>query len=419
MPEAEDEVLRVEEACRACGSADLATLLALGELPLANALLDAGALAQPEPRFPLTLRFCRACSLVQLRETVRPDVLFSHYLYFSSFSETMLAHARELAEVLIWRLNLGGDSLVFEIASNDGYLLQYFQAAGIPVLGCEPAGNVAAEAQARGIPTLRAFFGREIAAVLHAEGRRADAVLGSNVLAHVPDLPGFAAGVALLLAPRGRAVFEFPYVADLVAGTEFDTIYHEHLCYFSLHAVRALFAAAGLVLVDVERQAIHGGSLRIFLAHMEAGVPESPAVAALLREEEALGVTAEAHYRRFADAVAQVRDTLLQELRARKASGQRLAAYGASAKGSTLMNACGIGADLLDYVVDRSTVKQGRYTPGNHLPILPTEELQRRRPDAVLLLTWNFADEICRQQRPYLDGGGTFLVPVPALRSIP
>jgi len=419
VPEAEDEVLRVEEACRACGSADLATLLALGELPLANALLDAGALAQPEPRFPLTLRFCRACSLVQLRETVRPDVLFSHYLYFSSFSETMLAHARELAEVLIWRLNLGGDSLVFEIASNDGYLLQYFQAAGIPVLGCEPAGNVAAEAQARGIPTLRAFFGREIAAVLHAEGRRADAVLGSNVLAHVPDLPGFAAGVALLLAPRGRAVFEFPYVADLVAGTEFDTIYHEHLCYFSLHAVRALFAAAGLVLVDVERQAIHGGSLRIFLAHMEAGVPESPAVAALLREEEALGVTAEAHYRRFADAVAQVRDTLLQELRARKASGQRLAAYGASAKGSTLMNACGIGADLLDYVVDRSTVKQGRYTPGNHLPILPTEELQRRRPDAVLLLTWNFADEICRQQRPYLDGGGTFLVPVPALRSIP
>jgi hypothetical protein len=183
--------------------------------------------------------------------------------------------------------------------------------------------------------------------------------------------------------------------------------------------VRALFAAAGLVLVDVERQAIHGGSLRIFLAHMEAASPRARPVAALLREEEALGVTAEAHYLRFADAVAQVRDTLLQELRARKASGQRLAAYGASAKGSTLMNACGIGADLLDYVVDRSTVKQGRYTPGNHLPILPTEELQRRRPDAVLLLTWNFADEICRQQRPYLDGGGTFLVPVPALRSIP
>ena len=419
MSGADGEVLRLETTCRACGSSDLATLLTLGDLPLANALLDAEDLARPEPRFPLSLRFCRACSLVQLRETVRPDVLFSHYLYFSSFSDTMLAHARELAEALIWRLSLGPDSLVFEIASNDGYLLQYFQAAGVPVLGCEPAGNVAAEAQARGIPTLRAFFGRDVAAVLHAEGRRADAVLGNNVLAHVGDLPGFAEGVALLLAPHGRAVFEFPYVADLVAGTEFDTIYHEHLCYFSLHAVRALFARAGLVLVDVERQAIHGGSLRVFFAHMEAGVPESPAVAALLREEEVSGLTGEAHYRRFANQVARVRDTLVTELRARKASGQRLAAYGASAKGSTLMNACGIGRDLLDYVVDRSTVKQGRYTPGNHLPILPPEELERRRPDAVLLLTWNFAEEICRQQRPYLDGGGTFLVPVPALRSIP
>src|SRR6185503_14081447 len=194
---------------------------------------------------------------------------------------------------------------------------------------------------------------------------------------------------------------------------------HEHLCYFSLHAVRALFARAGLVLVDVERQSIHGGSLRIWLAHMEAGVPESPAVAALLHEEEASGIPGEAYYRRFAEEVARVRDTLLEQLGARKAAGQHLAAYGASAKGSTLMNACGIGADLLDYVVDRSTVKQGRYTPGNHLPILAPDELQRRRPDAVLLLTWNFADEICRQQRPYLDGGGTFLVPVPALRSIP
>jgi len=419
VPAPEDEVLRVERGCRACGSVELVTLLDLGELPLANALLDLEGLQAPEPRFPLTLRFCRACSLVQLRETVRPDVLFSHYVYFSSFSDTMLAHARELADALIRRLSLGADSLVFEIASNDGYLLQYFQAAGVPVLGCEPAGNVAAEAQARGIPTLRAFFGRDVAAVLHAEGRRADAVLGNNVLAHVPDLPGFAAGVALLLAPRGRAVFEFPYVADLVAGTEFDTIYHEHLCYFSLHAVRALFARAGLVLVDVERQSIHGGSLRIWLAHMEAGVPESPAVAALLHEEEASGIPGEAYYRRFAEEVARVRDTLLEELRARKAAGQHLAAYGASAKGSTLMNACGIGADLLDYVVDRSTVKQGRYTPGNHLPILAPDELQRRRPDAVLLLTWNFAEEICRQQRPYLEAGGTFLVPVPALRSIP
>jgi len=407
------------EACRACGATELVPIMSLGALPLANALVEPDAASEPDQRFPLDLVVCPSCALVQITETVAPERLFAHYLYFSSCSTTMLHHVEALVDTLVVERALNGASRVVELASNDGYLLQYFQAAGVPVLGCEPAGNVAAEAQARGIPTLRAFFGRDVAAVLHAEGRRADAVLGNNVLAHVPDLPGFAAGVALLLAPRGRAVFEFPYVADLVAGTEFDTIYHEHLCYFSLHAVQALFARAGLVLVDVERQAIHGGSLRVFFTHMEAGVPESPAVAALLREEEVSGLTGEAYYRRFANQVARVRDTLVTELRARKASGQRLAAYGASAKGSTLMNACGIGRDLLDYVVDRSTVKQGRYTPGNHLPILPPEELERRRPDAVLLLTWNFAEEICRQQRPYLDGGGTFLVPVPALRSIP
>lgn len=419
MPAPEGEVLHVETRCRACASEDLAPLLALGELPLANALLERDALAGPEPRFPLTLVFCRACTLVQLRETIRPDVLFSHYLYFSSFSDTMLDHARELARGLVERLTLGRDSLVFEIASNDGYLLQYFQAAGVPVLGCEPAGNVAGAAQARGIPTLRAFFGRQVAQRLRDEGRRADAILGNNVVAHVADLPGFAAGVALLLAPRGVAVFEFPYIGDLIAGTEFDTIYHEHLCYFSLHAVQALFAGAGLALVDVEHLPIHGGSLRVFLAHAEAGLPGSAAVAAMLAEEAASGLTGEPYYRRFADEVNRLRDDLLRELRARKAAGQRLAAYGASAKGSTLMNACGIGADLLDFVVDRSTVKQGRYTPGNHLPILRPEELTLRRPDAVLLLTWNFAEEICRQQRSYLEAGGAFIVPVPAVRSIP
>jgi SAM-dependent methyltransferase len=409
-------VLAVETRCRGCGAPAPATVLELGEVPLANALLAPGDLGRPEARFPLTLAFCPGCSLVQIRETVRPDVLFRHYLYFSSFSETMLAHAREQAETLIRRVSLGPRSLVVEIASNDGYLLQNFVGRGIPVLGCEPARNVAEVAERRGVRTVREFFGLDLARRLASEGVRADALVGNNVLAHVADLHGLAEGVGLLLAPGGVAVFEFPYVADMVGATEFDTIYHEHLCYFSLHAARSVFARHGLFVVDVERHAIHGGSLRVFLARDAA--PASPAVGALLDEEAATGVTAEAYYRRFAGQVARLRDRLLRELRGRKAAGQRLAAYGASAKGSTLMNAFGIGADLLDFVVDRSTVKQGLHTPGNRLPILPPGALLERRPDAVLLLTWNFAEEIFRQQRAFLESGGTFVVPVPEVRCV-
>jgi hypothetical protein len=402
-------------ACRVCGGSGLETLLHLGTVPLANALLDRPD--QDEPRFPLTLAFCPRCSLVQILETVDPAVLFGHYLYFSSFSDTMLAHARDEARMLIGRCGLGPGSLVVEVASNDGYLLKNFVAAGIPVLGIEPAANVARAAEAAGVPTQCAFFGRNLAEQLRAQGRQADVVIGNNVLAHVADLGGFVDGVARLLAPAGCAVFEVPYVRQMIERSEFDTIYHEHLCYYSLHALKELFEPRGLRVTDVQGLDIHGGSLRVFAEPAGRATP-TEAVAARLTEEAACGLTGAAYYRDFARRVERLRDDLRAELQRRKAAGQRLAAYGASAKGSTLMSYAGLDDRHLDYIVDRSTVKQGRFAPGNRLPILPPETLARRRPDAVLLLTWNFADEIVRQQRAYLDAGGVFIVPVPRVHTI-
>jgi len=402
--------------CRSCGDAGLSTLLALGEMPLANALLSVEDLARKEPRYPLTLAFCPRCALVQIKETVDPEVLFGTYLYFSSFSETMLEHAREEALHLAARRKLGGSSLVVEIASNDGYLLKNFVAMGVPVLGIEPAGNIAAAAAASGVRTENSFFGRELASRLRADGVRAEVVIANNVLAHVADLNGTAAGIATLLADDGLAAVEFPYVGDMIEAVEFDTIYHEHLCYFSLHAVSAIFARHSLTVTDVERHPIHGGSLRIYLER--EGRQVADAVGRLLDEESGRGMDAARFYEDFAARVTALRIDLVGELRKRKAAGQRLAAYGASAKGSTLMNACGIGAELLDFVADRSTVKQGRYTPGNRLPIVGPEALMEKRPDAVLLLTWNFADEIFRQQAAYLNAGGSFVVPIPTIRAV-
>ncbi len=402
-------------ACRACGGTGLKTLLHLGTVPLANALLDRPD--QDEPRFPLTLAFCPHCSLVQILETVDPKVLFSHYPYFSSFSDTMLAHAQAEARMLVDRCGLGRRSLVVEVASNDGYLLKNFVARDIPVLGIEPAANVARVAEAAGVPTRCAFFGRELAEQLRDDGRRADVLIGNNVLAHVADLDGFVHGVAHLLAPDGCAVFEIPYVREMIDKTEFDTIYHEHLCYYSLHALSALFEPHGLQVTDVQRLDIHGGSLRVFACPASRAVP-AEAVAALLAEESACGLGDVAYYRDFVRRVECLRDDLRAELERRTAAGQRLAGYGASAKGSTLMSYVGIDDRHLDYIVDRSTVKQRRFTPGNRLEILPPDVLARRRPDAVLLLTWNFAQEIVRQQRGYLDAGGTFIVPVPRVHTI-
>ena len=404
-------------ACRACGArGPLAPILSLGRTPLANALLTAERLAEPEPTYPLDLVFCPACSLVQITETVPPERLFRDYPYFSSFSDTMVLSAKELIERLVAERKLGSRSLVIEIASNDGYLLQHYRDLGVPVLGIEPAANITRVAEARGIPTLCDFFGAALAERLAADGRLADVLHANNVLAHVAELGGAVRGIRRVLQPGGLAVVEVPYVRDLIDQREFDTIYHEHLCYFSLTALDRLFGAHGLVVSDVERLGLHGGSLRVFVGH--PGSPRSERVRELLSDERAIGMLGTAYYRDFAVRVDALRAELLALLRELKARGKRLAAYGASAKGSTLLNTVGIGADILDFVVDRSSVKQGRYTPGTHLPILPPAALLERRPDYVLLLTWNFAEEILAQQAPYRAQGGRFIVPVPEPRVV-
>ena len=406
------------EGCRSCGHGELEPLLDLGHVPLANALIKKDELGADEARFPLTLVFCPSCSLVQIEQTVDPSVLFRDYFYLSSFSSTMLAHAKEEAEMLAKALGLGADSLVVEIASNDGYLLKNFVEMGVPVLGIEPATNIAEVAEGKGVTTLCEFFGQDLARKLRGEGKRADVIIANNVLAHVADLNSMVEGMAVLLTDAGRAVIEAPYVGTMIDMLEFDTIYHEHLCYFSLHALVRVFGAHGLRVVDVEQVDIHGGSLRVS-AQPEATAGEpSAAVTALLAEEKARGIDRVGFYREFSARVEQLKRDLTADLARRKADGQRIAAYGASAKGSTLMNYFGIGADALDYVLDRSTVKQGHYCPGNHLEIVSPDALVERMPDAVLLLTWNFADEIFEQQSEYLAKGGEFIVPIPEVRTV-
>lgn len=396
--------------CRSCGAQELDPVLSLGRTPLANALLKEDELSKPEPTFPLELVFCPQCALVQITETVPPEQLFSHYLYLSSFSDTMLEHSAELAEKLIKERRLGAGSLVVEVASNDGYLLQFYKQAGVPVLGIEPATNIAKVAEDRGIPTLPRFFGLELGRELRDTDRRADVIHANNVLAHVADLNGFVAGIALALKDDGVAVIEAPHVKPMIERLEFDTIYHEHLCYYSLTALQPLFKRNGLEIVDVFEIPLHGGSLQV---HATFSGRPSERVRKVLDAERAAGVGDREFYRDFGDKVRHLKADLVAMLRDLKTKGSRIAAYGASAKGSTLLNYCGIGRETLAFVADRSTVKQGLYTPGTHLLVKPPEALLDEQPDHVLLLTWNFADEILEQQSAYRRQGGKFIVPVP------
>lgn len=399
--------------CRACGAAHFHPVLSLGHTPLANALLSEADLSTPEPTFPLDVVLCRECSLVQITLSVPPERLFSDYAYFSSFSDAWVEHARQIAERLIESRGLTADSLVVEVASNDGYLLQHYQRQGIPVLGIEPAQNIARIAQARGVPSVAEFFSLDLAQLLRAEGRAAHVIHANNVLAHVPDLTGVVRGFHALLAPGGVVVVEAPYVRDMVDQCEFDTIYHEHLCYFSLTALERLFAEHDLTVVDVERLPTHGGSLRVFAERSEDQPDVSPRVKLLLAEEAMWGIDRIDRYETFAADADRIRRDLVAVVTESRAQGRRVAAYGAAAKGATLLNYTGLTSRDIDFVVDRNTHKHGKFMPGAHVPVLPVDALLDRQPDDTLLLTWNFAEEILEQQAEYRRRGGRFIVPVP------
>ncbi len=398
-------------SCRACGRRGLEPVLDLGLMPLADGLKTEADLDKPEGRYPLEVGFCPGCALVQITETLPPEVLFGHdYPYFSSFSDALLRHSRDNALSLIASRGLGPSSLVVELASNDGYLLRNFVEKGIPVLGIDPAPGPAAAAEKAGVPTMCTFFTRQLAAELAAKGTRADVVIGNNVLAHVADTNGFVQGIAMLLKDDGTTSIECPYVRDLIDHCEFDTIYHEHLCYFSVTAVDNLFRRGGLYLNHVERIPIHGGSLRLFAGRRE---DVQPSVRTLLAEERELGMDRPEYYRGFADRVRTIGEEMRRLLAALKAQDKRIAAYGAAAKGAIMLNYLGADERTIDFAVDRNHHKQGRYMPGGRIRILPPDQLLARMPDYTVILPWNFKDEILAQQAEYRARGGRFIIPIP------
>ena len=396
-------------SCRNCGARLDHTFVDLGMSPLANSYLDAVQLNQMEPFYPLHVRLCGACFLVQLEPVAKPEEIFSDYAYFSSYSDSWLEHAKSYTEAAARRFGLNKQNWVVEIASNDGYLLQYFVAKGIPVLGIEPARNVAEEAIRRGIPTEVRFFGESTARDLVIGGKQADLIVGNNVLAHVPDLNDFVSGLKILLAPAGVITLEFPHLMRLMEENQFDTIYHEHLSYFSLVTACDLFDRHGLRIFDVEELPTHGGSLRIYACHQENDQrPIGERVADLLSREQKAGFKTVERYLSFGERVKKTKRKLLGFLIAAKDQGKSVVGYGAPAKGNTLLNYCGIRSDLLDYTVDRSPHKQEHFLPGTHIPIYRPEKIRETRPDYVMILPWNLKEEVMGQMRYIRDWGGQF-----------
>ena len=405
--------------CRFCQNELTHTFCDLGMSPLSNSYLSADQLNNMEPFYPLHAYVCEKCFLVQLEEFESPQEIFSDYAYFSSYSDTWLTHARQYVENMIERFAYDSDSSIVEIASNDGYLLQYFKGRAVPVLGIEPAENVAREAEKKGIPTVVKFFGRKTAAELVSEGKRADLLLGNNVLAHVPDINDFVGGMPILLADNGVVTMEFPHLLRLIERNQFDTIYHEHFSYLSLFTTSKIFAAHGMRIFDVQELPTHGGSIRIFACQENnQKLPDSKSVKQLLEKEEEAGLDKIEIYTEFSISVKKCKRSLLEFLINAKRDGSTVVGYGAPAKGNTLLNYCGIRTDFIDYTVDRSPHKQGRFLPGTHIPIFGPEKIEETKPDYLLILPWNLRNEIIEQMFSIRKWGGKFVTPIPTIEVI-